>query len=138
MVRMEDVQKSAQGWIKHLDFIILDLICLHIAFIIAYMMRHGMNNPYAVPIYRNVAFVITAIDILVIVFFESLKNVLKRGYYKEFSMTFKHVCLVILLTIFYLFFYTGKRPVFAKCPHRSRCHLCGAELCDTYFVEAVS
>lgn len=97
-------KKSAQGWIKHLDFIILDLICLHIAFIIAYMMRHGMNNPYAVPIYRNVAFVITAIDILVIVFFESLKNVLKRGYYKEFSMTFKHVCLVILLTIFYLFF----------------------------------
>lgn len=97
-------KKSAQGWIKHLDFIILDLICLHIAFIIAYMMRHGMNNPYAVPIYRNVAFVMTAIDILVIVFFESLKNVLKRGYYKEFSMTFKHVCLVILLTIFYLFF----------------------------------
>ena len=97
-------KKSAQGWIKHLDFIILDLICLHIAFIIAYMMRHGMNNPYAVPIYRNVAFVITAIDILVIVFFESLKIVLKRGYYKEFSMTFKHVCLVILLTIFYLFF----------------------------------
>lgn len=34
-------KKSAQGWIKHLDFIILDLICLHIAFIIAYMMRHG-------------------------------------------------------------------------------------------------
>lgn len=97
-------KKSAQGWIKHLDFIILDLLCLHIAFIIAYMMRHGMNNPYAVPIYRNVAFVMTAIDILVIVFFESLKNVLKRGYYKEFSMTFKHVCLVILLTIFYLFF----------------------------------
>ena len=97
-------KKSAQGWIKHLDFIILDLICLHIAFIIAYMMRHGMNNPYAVPIYRNVAFVMTAIEILVIVFFESLKNVLKRGYYKEFSMTFKHVCLVILLTIFYLFF----------------------------------
>lgn len=97
-------KKSAQGWIKHLDFIILDLLCLHIAFIIAYMMRHGMNNPYAVPIYRNVAFVMTAIDILVIVFFESLKNVLKRGCYKEFSMTFKHVCLVILLTIFYLFF----------------------------------
>lgn len=97
-------KKSAQGWIKHLDFIILDLICLHIAFILAYMMRHGMNNPYAVPIYRNVAFVMTAIDILVIVFFESLKNVVKRGYYKEFSMTFKHVCLVILLTIFYLFF----------------------------------
>lgn len=97
-------KKSAQGWIKHLDFIILDLICLHIAFILAYMMRHGMNNPYAVPIYRNVAFVMTAIDILVIVFFESLKNVVKRGYYKEFSMTFKHVCLVILLTIFYLLF----------------------------------
>ena len=97
-------KKSAQGWIKHLDFIILDLICLHIAFVVAYAMRHGLSNPYMVPIYRNVAFVMTGIDILVILFFDSLKNVLKRGYYKEFSATVKHVCLVELLIIFYLFF----------------------------------
>ena len=97
-------KKSAQGWIKHLDFVVLDLICLHVAFVIAYIMRHGMGNPYLVPIYRNVAFVMTAIDILIIVFFETFKNVLKRGWYKEFSMTLKQVCLVELLVIFYLFF----------------------------------
>lgn len=96
-------RKSAQGWFKHLDFIILDVICLHIAFVIAYAIRHGVSNPYAIPIYRNIAFVMTGIDILVIVFFETLKNVLKRGYYKEFSMTVKHTCLVELLIIFYLF-----------------------------------
>lgn len=96
-------RKSAQGWFKHLDFIILDVICLHIAFVIAYAIRHGVSNPYVIPIYRNIAFVMTGIDILVIVFFETLKNVLKRGYYKEFSMTVKHTCLVELLIIFYLF-----------------------------------
>lgn len=96
-------RKSAQGWIKHLDFIILDIICLHIAFVIAYAIRHGVWNPYVIPIYRNIAFVMTIIDILVIIFFETFKNVLKRGYYKEFAMTVKHACLVELLIIFYLF-----------------------------------
>ena len=96
-------RKNAQGWIKHLDFIILDIICLHIAFVVAYAIRHGVWNPYAVPIYRNIAFVMTSIDILVILFFETLKNVLKRGYYKEFAMTVKHACLVELLLIFYVF-----------------------------------
>lgn len=97
-------KKSVQGWIKHLDFIILDLICLHIAFVVVYVMYHGASNPYMIPNYREVAFVMTAIDILVILFFESLKNVLKRGYYKEFSATVKHVCRVELLIILYLFF----------------------------------
>ena len=27
--------KKAQGWIKHLDFIILDMICLQVAFVLA-------------------------------------------------------------------------------------------------------
>ena len=36
--------------------------------------------------------------------FESLKNVLKRGLYQEFSATTEHVVLVILISTFYLFY----------------------------------
>ena len=40
----------------------------------------------------------------VLIFFESLKNVLKRGLYQEFSATIEHVVLVILISTFYLFY----------------------------------
>ena len=29
-------RKDSTGWIKHVDFILLDLICLQVAFVLAY------------------------------------------------------------------------------------------------------
>lgn len=34
-------KKSVQGWLKHLDFMILDVVCLWISFTLAFGMRHG-------------------------------------------------------------------------------------------------
>lgn len=94
-------RKSARGWEKHLDFMIWDQLSLQIAFLLAYMLRNGLSNPYSHLIYCNVAFILVVIDAGVLLLFESLKNVLKRGYYQEFAMTVKHV---ILVTTFYLFY----------------------------------
>lgn len=33
-------KKNASDWRKHLDFIVVDIICLHIAFLLAYFLRH--------------------------------------------------------------------------------------------------
>ncbi len=96
-------RKESQGWLKHLDFMLLDILCLHISFLLGYFIRHGFHNPYGNYIYRNMAVVLTLIEIVVMIFFESLKNVLKRGYYREFVMTVRHVCLVMLIATFYLF-----------------------------------
>ena len=68
------------------------------------MLRNGLSNPYSHLIYCNVAFILVVIDAGVLLLFESLKNVLKRGYYQEFAMTVKHVILVVLVTTFYLFY----------------------------------
>lgn len=97
-------RKSARGWEKHLDFMIWDQLSLQIAFLLAYMLRNGLSNPYSHLIYCNVAFILVVIDAGVLLLFESLKNVLKRGYYQEFAMTVKHVILVVLVTTFYLFY----------------------------------
>ena len=83
---------------------IWDQLSLQIAFLLAYMLRNGLSNPYSHLIYCNVAFILVVIDAGVLLLFESLKNVLKRGYYQEFAMTVKHVILVILVTTFYLFY----------------------------------
>lgn len=40
-------KKSPQGWLKHWDFILLDIICLQLAFVVAYFARQGFDNPYS-------------------------------------------------------------------------------------------
>ena len=40
-------QKGAKGWLKHFDFMLLDLIVLQLSFLAAFQIRHGMVNPYA-------------------------------------------------------------------------------------------
>ena len=42
-------------------------------------------------------------NIVVIFFFDSLKNVLKRGFYRKFTVTVKQTCLIILCSVVHLF-----------------------------------
>lgn len=96
-------KKSPQSWLKHLDFLLLDLLSLHLSFLLAYCIRYGSGNPYSIDTYRDMAIVLTLIDIVVVVFFETFKDVLKRGYWFEFSATLKNAFLILLITSFYLF-----------------------------------
>lgn len=95
--------KRAQGWLKHLDFIILDIVCLQVAFVLAYVTRHGFSSPYANPLYYNFSIVYTLVDVLVLIMNRTMKNVLKRGYYIEFVQTVKHTALVTAVVSVYMF-----------------------------------
>ena len=95
--------RKTQSWLKHIDFILLDIICLHIAFVLAYMTRHGLSNPYADIEYFNLAAIYTLVDILVLIANRSMKNVLKRGFYKEMEQTVRHVFYVTALVALYMF-----------------------------------
>jgi len=96
-------QKTSKGWIKHYDFVLLDLICLHVAFLIAYFVRHGNFNLYVNHIYKNMAVFMVLTDVVVMFFFDSFNNVIKRGYYREFVCTVKHAFLVCVGLVLYLF-----------------------------------
>ena len=95
--------KKTQSWMKHIDFIALDILCLHVAFILAYMTRHGISNPYGSEDYLALAGIYTLVNILVVLANRTMKNVLKRGYYKEFAQTFRHTAYVTLLVSLYMF-----------------------------------
>ena len=96
-------KKSAKGWLKHWDFMLLDMICLQVAFVAAYMIRHGANNPYSIPVYQNEAIALVLIQLVVSFLGENFKSVLRRGYYNEFVATVKQAFLVTLMSTFYLF-----------------------------------
>ena len=48
-------RKKSRGWYKHKDFILIDLACLFMALILAYLIRNGsVRNLFTLGIYRNV------------------------------------------------------------------------------------
>lgn len=96
-------QKSLKGWLKHIDFIILELIAFQLAFCLSYCMRHGLGNPYRSLMYRNTAIVAVMIQIFVIIGFNIFRDVMHRGYYREFTSSIKTALLVMLMMVFYLF-----------------------------------
>ena len=61
-------RRQTNGWLKHLDFIVLDLFCLEAAFVLAYWARIGWSNPYATRLYQSMAFMLLLMDVAVIFF----------------------------------------------------------------------
>ena len=96
-------KKDSERWIKHVDFIILDMICLQIAFVLAYAISGYGFCPYEQVLYRNMAIFLEIADLLVISCYGTLRDVLKRGCYRDFTVTLKHSVMVGVLGILYLF-----------------------------------
>lgn len=96
-------RKDSEGWLKHADFIVLDMICLQLAYILAYAISGYGFNPYGIIIYRNMAVFLELADLIVIFAYGTMKSVLKRGYYRDFVVTVKHSIMIGALAILYLF-----------------------------------
>ena len=96
-------RKKGREWTKHVDFMLLDVLCMQIAFIVSYIVRFGISNPYTDRDYRTLAIAFLFIDFFVEIVSDSFKNVLKRGYFDELTATCKHVIFVELVAAFYLF-----------------------------------
>lgn len=96
-------KKNSKGWLKHADFLIMDMVCLQIAFILAYAISGYGFYPYKIMLYRNMALFIEMANLLTIILFETMKDVLKRGYYREFVITVQHSITVGGLAVVYLF-----------------------------------
>ena len=59
-------RKDSEGWLKHADFMVLDMICLQLAFILAYALRGKEMNLYGDILYRNMAIFLGLADLVVI------------------------------------------------------------------------
>lgn len=94
---------KTKGWMKHSDFIFFDILSLQLAFLLAYITRHGWGLAYLSADYRELAIIYLFSDFVVAVSNRTMKNVLKRGYYKELEHTVKHAVFVFLVVTLYLF-----------------------------------
>ena len=95
-------RKDSEGWLKHFDFLVLDLLCLQVAFVLAYGISGYGFYPYNLLIYRNMAIFIEFADIVVLFACGTLKSVLKRGHYREFLATFQNTIMLGAVAILVL------------------------------------
>ena len=96
-------RKATKGLLKHLDFLIIDLICLELSFYVAYIIRQQGASLIEQRLYRNMFIVLLLIQIVVGELFNTFKDVLKRGKLKELKITVKNAFLVLILFSLYLF-----------------------------------
>ena len=97
-------KKQQKGWLKHLDFIILDLICLVGSYALAFFLRHGdIKGLFANNVYVNTGIVLLVFDLLVVVLFDTMHNILRRGYLKELTAVVKEDLIVFGCIAIYLF-----------------------------------
>ena len=88
---------------KHIDFIILDLICVEASFLLAYFIRLGdirdMGEDYAL---MNV--IMLLVHISVAFFMERYSGILRRGFVKELKEVIVHNCAIsaLIFTILFL------------------------------------
>ena len=96
-------RRKPQGWLKHIDFLLLDIVSLLLSFAVSLFARHGLDTFTLGTRYLSFfLFYLLAVVLLHIVN-NTFSGVLRRGYYKEFVSTLNHVALAELMAIAYLF-----------------------------------
>ncbi|MBO4396698.1 MAG: sugar transferase [Eubacterium sp.] len=96
-------KKKAEGWLKHLDFLLIDLVCFQLAYWLSNFIRHGLSNTFSDIMYRGYAFVAAVLLIVVVAWTNTFSGVLRRGSYRELISVFKTDLYVMGLSALYLF-----------------------------------
>lgn len=96
-------RKNDNGWLKHGDFILLDMLCMQISFIITYWIVSGFGNPYAKTRYQYQAMVLVVSQVITILFTNQYSGILRRGIFKELLSVLKYMLLTLAIALVYLF-----------------------------------
>lgn len=96
-------RRKPQGWLKHVDFFLLDVASLILSFMAASVLRHGDSAVTMIPHYLGIFSFYLVTVVLLHVLNNTFSGVLRRGYYHELAHTVKHVALAELVAIAYLF-----------------------------------
>ena len=96
-------KRSISGWIKHIDFTILDVFALQAAYVLAFMLRfRALVFPYQNDFYMSAAKVIIVVHIVISAFTSEYSGIVRRGFWKECRYCFLHSSVVFLVVNVYI------------------------------------
>ena len=81
-------ERGVKGWLKHLDFIFLDMLSLALALFAAFSLRFSQAwGSYQTELYRELLVMLMLLDF-------TMHDVLRRGMYQEVLESVKHAAIV--------------------------------------------
>ncbi|MBQ3786495.1 MAG: sugar transferase [Lachnospiraceae bacterium] len=96
-------KKNIKGWLKHGDFILIDIILMQLAYIIAYWMHEDFDNPYDSERYIFMAVVIGFCQLVIILFSQNYKSILRRSVFEELLAVCRYMGEVIVAALLFIF-----------------------------------
>lgn len=97
-------KKKKNGIAKHLDFILLDIVYIQLAYILAYFVRNPQKLFFrGTTLYLHLDVVLMIIDICYVLLCPVYKGILKRGAWKEIQSVILHNVVLWLAAIAYLY-----------------------------------
>ena len=96
-------RKHTKGWMKHGDFIIIDIILLQLCYVLAYFLIHGISNPYAAEAFQELALLMSAGQLLVILFSSHYRSILGRKSINELIAIVLYSVEILAITLVFLF-----------------------------------
>lgn len=89
---------------KHLDFIILDILCVEFSFVLANLLRFGIGGEVNSTDFAYLNLLLMLLHLVVVFGNEGYSGILRRGYAQEFKKVLFHNSAVLALSMLTLFF----------------------------------
>ena len=108
-------KKQKKSWVKHLDFLILDVLCLEVTFYLSCLIRLGSLrdgsgiNEY----YNRLAIVLLLTDVCVIFISEAYTGILRRNKIQELKAVIVH-CSTIFAAITVYVWATKQAEIYSR------------------------
>ena len=94
-------RKISDGWMKHWDFELIDVIMLEISLFISYFFRHHNSAFLFKSMYLRMGILLIVLNFATVLFSQNYKNIVQRLWYQELRAVFVQVTTVNLLLLLY-------------------------------------
>ena len=96
-------KKSSSSFVKHLDFLIIDLVLLAGAYVLAFLVRHQWTIPrYLFNPFIQFGIILLIVYLLISLISNAYKDVLHRNKWLELIQTVFQVALTLVILLLYL------------------------------------
>ena len=94
-------RKNGKGWLKHWDFILIDIICIEVAFFASFVIRHIYGDVVNPDLYMQSGVLLLVFDLIAMLVNNSYSGIIQRTKWPELLVTIKHVTITNLLLLLY-------------------------------------
>lgn len=94
-------RKNQKGWIKHWDFILIDILCVEMAFLGSYIVRHINNVVENSELYLRLGLLLIVFDLMAMLINNSYEGIIQRTKWLEMVAVIKHVTIAEVLLLVY-------------------------------------